>query len=292
MKHDSSEWVSQFSFIARDEKETYHVNTHGKGHTYLKADAIFTWTMMFQVHEIKKLMVQYRLPMSETGATTSKRGWFPRPPSTNDPLLGQLGWGLLEFAGYTTETGSSWAGNVKNATFTIVTEPFERYLNQRTVFERLPPERPDDDGHDSFMKTFASRHEWWHRDIKPSGWKSIKGGVQWVYNDFKPKDPISINYYLTVFPRSADGVGPWVDGLLKTVPELRLNPVRLAMLKQVLLATYGQEPASSKVRKFVEDQVWYHPTKDFSLSQLSKEQQDILTELDRRLALIKKEPQE
>ena len=41
--------------------------------------------------------------------------------------------GMQEMAGYITSTGSSWSGNVKTATFTVITEPFESYLERRGV---------------------------------------------------------------------------------------------------------------------------------------------------------------
>ena len=52
---------------------------------------------------------------------------------------------MLEIAGYTTETGATWSGNVEKATFTVITKPFERYLGFRGLLEQnladLPPDQ-------------------------------------------------------------------------------------------------------------------------------------------------------
>jgi hypothetical protein len=87
----------------------------------------------------------------------------------------------LEMAGYVTSTGSSWAGNVETARFTVLTEPFERYLNHRGWTEQ------------DANPIFPVRYPWWFRQVTPTGWQAVKGGVQWSYKDFKPKDPITID---------------------------------------------------------------------------------------------------
>ena len=32
-----------------------------------------------------------------------------------------------------------------------------------------------------FKSTFPVEHPWWFRQITPTGWSPVKGGVQWQY---------------------------------------------------------------------------------------------------------------
>jgi hypothetical protein len=61
----------------------------------------------------------------------------------------------------------------------------------------------------------------------------------------------------------------------------------LTRVKEVLLATYGKEPEDSLTRRFVEDQLWYAPRKNFSAENLSETQKAVLEKLDARIALAK-----
>lgn len=292
---DKADWVSQYSFIAREENMTYHP----KIGWWSKKDsggpkALFNWTMNFEAKQTKELKVQYRLPMSETIATTAKQG-------KNRGLLDKTGnpWldstflvsGLVEFAGYTTETGSSWAEHVERAEFKLITAPFERYLNHRPLFDSLPPGRSNDEFESSAdrspMRAAMLRHAWWYREISPDGWQETPDGVKWSYKDFKPKDLITIRYYLTFFPRVPEEISAWIDDLCRAETDQKMSPDDLSLIRQVILATYGQAPKNGLVRRFVENQVWYHPQKNFSLSNLTPDQRGIVTAIDRRIESMK-----
>ena len=280
---DSGNWVLEYGFIARDEKATYHVAfvrqkaPGGPG----KFGSVFVWNMRFSPNETRTLSVQYRIPMS--------MGLVPMQKEQNAPpmsgVFGQefLNIGQLDMAGYVTSTGSSWAGNVETAKFTLVTEPFERYLSRRGITEQsasqLKPEELD-----RFSSTFPVRHPWWFRQIGPAGWQQIEGGVQWKYKDFKPKDPIEVRYYTTPFPQLAEEVGPFVDRFLGALAPGDSSSLQLGRLKQVLLATYGCEPNDETAKQFVSQQLWYKPRKNCSLAQLGPGQQAVLQEIDKRAA--------
>ncbi len=63
----------------------------------------------------------------------------------------------------------------------------------------------------------------------------------------------------------------------------RLNREDLITIKEIILATYGKEPVDISAKKFVEDQIWYQPLKNFSLETLSLEQQEIIKEFERKI---------
>jgi hypothetical protein len=286
---DAREWVLEYGFIARDEKTTYHVDfvrREPKGRTD-DFGAIFVWKMHFMPRETRTLSVQYRIPMSMGLASTRKDEAAPSGPFAfyTQQLL-ELS--LLEFAGYVTSTGSSWAGNVEAATFTVITERFELYLDRRGFFEEpaagLSPEEVA-----RTKAMYPVRRPWWFRQITPVGWQAVKGGVQWHYKDFKPKDPIAVRYYLTQIPRLPEEVDAFVDSILKGMGEGQAAraATELGLVRQILLATYGKEPEDDAAKAFVAAQVWYAPRKDFSMAGLSAAQQAVLKALDRRIGETK-----
>ena len=86
-----------------------------------------------------------------------------RPSGAFNPE--QLDLALLEMAGYITSTGSSWAGNVENATFTLITDPFERYLNYRGMGEETPSGNTATEQRET---PFPIQHPWWFKKITPT----------------------------------------------------------------------------------------------------------------------------
>ena len=290
-KQDPAGWVLNYGFIARDENTTYHVDFvrpegKAKGRN-LESRALFVWKMNFAANETKTLNVRYRIPMSMTLHNTRKDGRdVPEDDAdkSSNPLR-RIEECFLEASGYMTETGSSWAGNVEKATFTLITKPFERYLDRRGLIEQSVGDMPPEEAA-RFQKQFPVQHPWWFRQISPEGWKETEEGIRWEYHDFKPKDPISVRYYETQIPRLAQEVDPYVEGLRKAVQESRHGGLAAEMEieKQILLATFGKEPVDRAARDFVKDQVWYTPKKNFSMSDLSKGQQCVIDALDRRMA--------
>ena len=132
---ESQDWVLEYGFIARDEATTYHV-----GFVRRKPDggpgdfgSVFVWKMHFPARESRTLIVQYQIPMSMGLVPLQKQESDGSAPG----VFGQefLVIGQLDMAGYVTSTGSSWAGNVETAKFTLITEPFERYFGHRGVTE-------------------------------------------------------------------------------------------------------------------------------------------------------------
>lgn len=278
---ESRNWVLEYSFIARDEKDAYHVDfvrrtpQSGPG----EFSSVFVWNMRFAPTETKTLTVQYRIPMSMGLVPLQKDE--TRPPAPD--AFGQefLDLGQLDMAGYITSTGSSWAGDVEKAKFTLITEPFERYFEHRGITEEDDAELGAEE-REQLNSSFPVRHPWWFRQIEPAGWKPVKGGVQWEYNDFKPKDPIEVRYYTTPFPRLPNEVNPFVERFLKGLGPKESAKTQLVRLRDVVLAVYGCEPRDQAAKTFASAQIWYHPDQNCSLAQLSPVQRAVLERLEKR----------
>ena len=284
---ESENWVLEYGFIARDEGETYHVDfirrtPHpGPG----EFSSVFVWKMHFSSNETRNLTVQYRIPMS--------MGLVPLQKDEKAPLasdvFGQelLTISQLDMAGYITSTGASWAGNVDAAKFTLITEPFERYFEHRGLIEETTNKLGSDE-YERFNSSFPVHHPYWFRQIEPAGWKVIKGGVQWEYKDFKPKEAIEVRYYTTPFPQLPDEVSPFVDRFVKALGPTESVGTQLTRLREVQLAIYGCEPRDSRAMSFVSQQLWYQPRKDCSIEQLSNTQKSVLKKIDQRIAATRK----
>ncbi len=291
---ESENWVLEYSFIARGATETYHVDyVHRKSNDGPGEFAsLFTWKMRFSPQETKTLTVSYEMPISMGLITTEKEEQgSPNADSRRSESgvfrMETLDLGVVEEAGYITSTGSSWAGNVESATFTVYTDPFEKYLNYRGVFE-APASKAASTDRDHRENPFPIQHPWWFRTISPDGWKPVEGGIQWKYENYKPSDPILIRYYMTEFPQSPADVDIFVNRILERLGKEESEATELADAKEVLLATYGREPTDPGARDYVERQLWYRPRKDFLLTSLSPAQKATIDALDAKIAQLAK----
>lgn len=282
--NESQDWVLEYGFIALDQQETYHVEfvrrkaQDGPG----EFGSVFVWKMQFSPKETRTLTVQYRIPMSMGVvplATEQKAG-------LDTGVFGQefLNIGQLDMAGYITSTGASWAGNVEMAKFTLITHPFEKYFNARGITEE-PDSEMDREELNQLNFSFPVRHPWWFRKIEPAGWKLVKGGVQWEYKDYKPRDSIAIRYYTTPFPRLPEEVDSLLRRFLNALGPADHRGLELRRLREVLLATYGKEPQDEAARNFASHQLWYEPRKNFSPGLLTPTQKQILKRFDEKIAV-------
>ena len=287
----SAEWVLGYAFIARDNATTYHVDfvhrkpNKGEG----EFSSIFTWKMRFAPKENRELVVEYHIPMSMGLAETRKDQKLRAPRKDFTGMDVFLEEGEVEWVGYITSTGSSWAGNVESATFTMITEPFERYFDFRGFDERGPIDISSEEGR-SFAESFPVRHPWWFRKITPDGWKPVEGGVQWKYTNFKPHDSIGVSYFITQFPRLPEEVDPFVDRIENGLGKTAETAQRLRIFREILLATYGKEPVGQAAKDFSAAQEWYSPRESFVMSDLSTTQQAVLKRLDLRIESLKAKP--
>jgi hypothetical protein len=274
LPNQSRKWVSDYGFIARDEEATYHVKFIQREPKPHQFSALFVWKMQFAPNETRTLDVQYHVPISLALASTRKQGFrnFQSEGVCATSPSQTLDCSVMQFSGYITETGSSWAGNVEAATFTVITDPFEYALNTRGLFDDL--RRKDPTRAKQVEARFPVRHPWWFRQITPDGWQKIEGGVRWQYKNFKPKEAISVTYYLTQFPRLPEEVGPFVEAVRGK------TGANLPLARELLLAIWGKEPESDQAKASASRQVWYAPNRAFQMSGLTESQAAILREFD------------
>lgn len=266
-KPTSGDWATEYGFIARDTNTTYNVEFVQHDDKEKKFSKIFTWEMKFNPNETKTITIKYHFPFSMSLATTDKE-MIEKKYDQKDEKKWMLDvvicfWHCF---GYITETGASWAGNVDKGSFKVITEPFEKWFNNR-----------DRSGGGRYR---VIRRPWWFREVSPEGWVPIKNGISWEYKNFKPQEPIFIYYYVSNLPRFSKDVDSFLNLLNSTS---RLNREDLITIKEIILATYGKEPVDISAKKFVEDQIWYQPLKNFSLETLSLEQQEIIKEFERKI---------
>lgn len=284
-KESDLNWVLEYGFIALDEKTTYRVRfvrrKPGRGPN--EFGAIFLWNMKFAPRETKTLRVQYHIPMSMGLVSTERDERAEKSARTEAFSQELLVIAQLELAGYITSTGSSWAGTVEQATFTAYTQAFEKYISGRGITDESKSNLSPEDS-TRFESSFPVQHPWWFREIKPVGWKAVEGGVQWQYQNFKPKEPIAIAYYQTQLPKNADEVGPFIDRFSKNLESKNSVVTELTKIRELLLATYGKEPDDPTVRTFASEQRWYAPRTNFSMADLKPEQREVLDSLSRRIA--------
>ena len=293
---DLNNWVKNYLFNARDEKNIYPVEfvrrkpKNGPD----EFGSIFTWKMHFAPREIRTLTVTYQIAISlGLGSTGKEEIWGEMTPSSKEwfrtrEKIGafrpeRLDLALVREAGYITSTGSSWSGNVESATFTLLTDAFEKKLGLNGIpgfEEQSHPEPPR-------TAPFPLPHPMWFRQIAPAGWKAVNGGVQWSYSNYKPKDSIGVNYFMTQLPRVPEDVDKFVDWFLTRLDPTDSVIADLIRARDVVLATYGKEPEDSLTKRFVEDQLWYAPQKDFSLANLSTEQKSVIAKLNARIEIAK-----
>lgn len=281
-KESMQDWVLDYGFIALDEKKTYPVKfIHRKPvRGANEFGTLFVWNMNFGRGETRTLRVSYHMPISMGLVSTMRdeRSADPAPSAAFSQEFVTLA--LMEFAGYVTSTGSSWSGNVESAVFTVYLDRFEHYFDSRGITEEDPDSKQSERSKSSFPVT----KPWWFRQISPSGWKRVEGGIQWRFTNYKPKSPITVSYYMTQLPKSRAGVRPFVERFLEGLGKTDSAQAELGKLREFILATYGKEPENAAVRAFASEQKWYAPRKDFSITQLSSEQRGVIAELDQEIA--------
>jgi hypothetical protein len=282
-RESMQDWVLNYGFIALDEKNTYPVELVHRKPAKGANDfgTIFVWKMNFGPGETRILRVSYHMPIS-MGLVSTERDERSAKPAPSESFSQEfLTLALMEFAGYVTSTGSSWSGNVEKAVFTVYLDRFERYLDLRGITEENSASKNSDDSQG--MTSFPVRKPWWFRQVSPSGWIRVEGGIQWQFRNYKPQDPITVAYYMTQLPKSAAEVRPFVERFLKGLGQNESAQVELRNLREFILASYGKEPDDPRIRAFASEQKWYAPRKDFSVTQLSREQRAVIAEFEQEI---------
>ncbi|MBN1589877.1 MAG: hypothetical protein JW888_10215, partial [Pirellulales bacterium] len=303
---DDADKILSYHFIARDAKNTYHVRYVAKD-PQGKFSHLFLWDMEFAPAETKTLHVGYILPMTiNTTSTRKTAGTLNDMFSTKyeRPWHWRIEQCLAVLFYYVTETGQSWVGPIEKATFCVRNEDFEYFVLTLPAFsgggpgdvprdEEVAEEDSasadagqEDDGGDSDKRFFGT----FYREISPDGWKSVyisktpHGGarrnrepnsIMWEFKDYKADAPLIVAYYLIEFPEKTSDCVPWVRSILGKKP----TKVDVLELRETVGAFYGIIPQTASVRRFVEQQIWYHPQKKLRESDLGKSRRAVLTRL-------------
>ncbi len=271
---NATDLVLDFGFIARDDKTTYHVR-YVASDSEKKFSRLFLWEMAFDAAETKVLHVVYRIGMSEGRIPTRKEVAAPHYDKKWHAALDTC---IVEHFHYVTETGKSWAGPIECATFRVETAGLEYCLKQRPLldFDLRKPKTEQERWEYEYMFPVKAGAVYQH--IEPDGWKgdAKEGTTSWEYRPYKAGPPIAFLYYVVAIPRAATDCDFWVRHVLGKKPDKG----DLAELREIAAAFYGIAPKSESAKKFVEQQVWYHPKVGLQEAKLNDEQRAVLARLD------------
>jgi hypothetical protein len=269
---DTTDLVLDYGFIARDEKDTYHVRFVSND-SEKKFSRLFLWDMAFDPAETKVLRVAYHLPMSQGLSSTrkSKEG-LPRYEQAWHKTLEMC---YVERFSYITETGKAWTGPIESATFRVMTGEWEYFWQKRPLLVTVQPEPESDQMKwaEYFLMAGAT-----YRGVEPDGcqYDDRTGTMTWQYRPYKPGAPLRFSCNVVAIPRTAADCKSWVRLILGSKP----SKADLAELREIVAAFYGIAPKSASAKQFVEQQIWYHPKDGLREAKLNAEQRAVLARLD------------
>ena len=271
----TTDLVLDYGFIARDDKTTYHIR-FVPNDSEKKFSRLFLWDMAFDPAETKALHVAYRLGMSQGVSSTRKdQETLLRYEKRWHNVLEVC---FIESFYYVTETGKSWAGPIEHATFCVETAGLEYCLKHRPMrdFDLPNPETAQEKL--EYATTIPMIGGAFYQSIEPSGWNSDAktGMTTWEYRNYKPGDPLYFTYRFVAIPRTAADCESWIKYVLGRKP----NKTDLAELREIAAAFYGIAPKSASAKRFVEQQIWYHPNDGLREAGLNEDQRAVLARLD------------
>jgi hypothetical protein len=120
-----------------------------------------------------------------------------------------------------------------------------------------------------------------------SGFEPVSASAGYIEITSRNAGPETLKRAKERFPEAPDEVDVFVDGFLKRLMPSDSAVEELERARDVLLATYGKEPADSITKRFAEHQLWYAPRKNFSMADLNAAQKAVLARLDARIAMAK-----
>jgi hypothetical protein len=250
-KLDRAMW--HYRFIAHDGTQTYAVR-HTPADGEEKFRNLFVWDMAFAAGETKTLRVAYQVPMSMGLASSNHRVGTPSPgPASHPEWQNALTECSIEFFGYVTRTGASWAGgSIEHATFTLRLKDFERYLADRPLFgangqaaerwgTRLPP---------ATVRILSPAPGEW----TPAG----NGNLVRKIKNYRPEEDITVMYYLMAFPQTAAETEQLVARLGESSKHDKRTDaaVDLEGLRDIFREFNGGQTGNPGIEAFVSEQVW------------------------------------
>jgi hypothetical protein len=98
-----------------------------------------------------------------------------------------------------------------------------------------------------------------------SGFEPVSASAGYIEITSRNAGPETLKRAKERFPEAPDEVDVFVDRFLKRLMPSDSAVEELERARDVLLATYGKEPADSMTKRFAEQQLWYTPRKNFSM---------------------------
>ena len=272
----TTDLVLDYGFIARDDKTTYHIR-FVPNDSEKKFSRLFVWDMAFDPEETKVLHVAYRIGMSQGISSTRKdQETLPRYEKRWHNVLEVC---FIESFSYVTETGKSWAGPIERAKFCVETAGLEYCLKHRPMRDFDLPNPKTAQERWEYATTIPMIGGAFYQSIEPGGgtFDAETGTTTWEYRPYKPGEPLYFTYYFVAIPRTAANCERWVRHVLGENPD----KADLAELREIAAAFYGIVPKSASAKKFVEQQIWYHPKDGLQEAKLNEEQKEVLSRLDK-----------
>lgn len=248
-----------YSFKAHDGGNPYNVR-YEKEDQSKNLRQIFLWDMTFKPSETKTLHITYSMPMSMGLATTNKNHEYNHE-KTARKWLPCLEAGMAEFLGYVTKTGASWAGGtIGKAKFTLKLGAFEHYLQNRPFLDDLANR---EEIHDTFPAWEPARF----RTLTPvDGWnRSDKGDLTRTLKNYSPAEDITVFYYSTIFPRTAEDTKRLVEQIRKWAKEdgasFASTPQTVQSdfdaLRDIFREFNGTRTQNASIQEFIKQQKWH-----------------------------------
>ncbi len=243
------ELVTQYNFIAQTDEKQYSVR-YVPGDNKKKLQNLFLWDMSFAPLESKTLQVSYSMPISMTLASSAHdwqkskytKDWYRRLESCR-----------LEFFGYVTETGKSWAGNIEKATFKVYIEGFEDYITNRPLFEGVT---------NKGLAKAKKKYPVWEptilRIVEPDGWQSgEKGFLIRTFENYQAESNIMFYYYLLSLPKTKNDAKDLISHLTKG----DFSNEDIQDLSDILREFNGEKTNNTRIEAFLKNQKWYEKEK-------------------------------
>jgi len=245
--------VANYNFIAQEDGKIFTVK-YSPGDVKKKLHNLFIWHMDFKPNEEKKIQITYSMPISMTLTSTAKN-W--RNSVYQKKWYVRLEGCLLEWFGYVTETGKSWEGSIDTAEFRVLTIGFEKYLAIRPFMEGTTKEERK-----KALKQFPVINPLYFRDFVPSNWDDKEKGILSLsYNKYEANDNLAFKYYILIFPTTIDDT----TRLISSLSNEGFNKEDYEDLRDIFLEYNGDDTGNTRIRKFLENQLWYKKNKQMKV---------------------------
>lgn len=244
-KQKTSDLVVRYNFIAQEEGHQYTVD-YVAGDKKKNLKNLFLWKMDFKENETKTLRVTYSMPISMTLASTElnmkdskyQKEWYKALEGC-----------MLEIFGYVTETGKSWSGPIKKATFKVYIEGFEKYIYNRPLMEGI-----NDKEKTKTQEKFPVWKPTIFRFTDIEDWKkNDKGFLELSYENYKADKNIIFYYYILSFPQTIDDV----KRLIAKLSKKGFSDEDYRDLVDIFKEYNGIKTKNKRIHRFLKNQKWY-----------------------------------